>query len=94
MSRASAPKLPFRKVKVVWLDAYSTDAWENFNPATYPFQEHKVVTDGYLIAQNTEYIAVAGSVGPDPENSDHFDASGIMHIPRGMIVSPKSLRKA
>ncbi len=88
-------KLPFQRVRVVWLDAYSTDTWENFKAGgEYPWQRHEVITEGWLIAENDEYVAVAASVGPDPEGGGYFDATGIMHIPRKMVVSQKKLKKS
>lgn len=73
-----------RLVHVEWEDAASIDGWGK--TADFEMSAAMCVTVGFVIAEDSERIAVASTTGED-------DACCIMVIPRGMIVRISAVTK-
>lgn len=87
---AKVKKAPFRAVVVSWLDAHSEDQWLQFDPKNPPtINHHRCETAGYLILEDDKYLGIAGTVGEDPENPGTYDATGILFVPKGMVLEVK-----
>lgn len=81
----------FPMVQVVWHDALhpGNDGWEdieNFQRDPEP-HEVEILTTGHLLWMSKKWVRVAVSVDP---TSGH--CTGVMLIPRGMVVSITHLR--
>jgi hypothetical protein len=72
---------PFPYVSIEWLDACSDDEWELVSDTK--FERHTVVTTGYVICENTEYVCVASAIGP---KEGGWETSNRMFIPHGCIL--------
>lgn len=73
-----------KHVTVTWGDAWSTPGW---GVPEKPLSPSRIYTTGWLVAQSREGILIAGSLGTDNRNGDHF------FIPRGMIYKIEVSRK-
>lgn len=84
-SSAPVPIIPFRRVTVCWLDAFSEDGWVDHDDAEV-VARHEVVTTGWIIREDVEYVVVAGTVSPDPRRRGNWQVSGAMGIPKGCVL--------
>lgn len=77
-----------RYVEVVWLDANSSEAWQQVDAVA---QTETCVTRGWLIHEDDTSIIVAGTVGlvRGLNPSVIEDVCGTLAIPKGMIQSMK-----
>lgn len=76
---------PYALVELVWDDACSDAGWQTTKQIK--FEPQKVVTVGLLIAENKDYIIIAHTYSAD-------DYVGWFQIPKGMILSRKTLKRA
>lgn len=74
----------FKRVQVVWHDAFSTDAWTDIDGLDKNPLE--VTSIGYLVAKTKDTVVVAGTIGQG-------QACCVIHIPRGMVKSMAVLPK-
>lgn len=74
-------------IKVIWLDSSTRSGWHF--PDSQEYDELKVTSVGFLIAESETSITVAGSAvfGKD------YQVSDTMTIPRCCIISQKELNK-
>lgn len=81
-------KPPYKFVEVVWEDAASnSETWVIAKEITGP---EEVITRGWLVRDETKYVAVASSVSNEDLEEDHV--GNTLTIPRGMIMSMRELR--
>lgn len=76
---------PYALVELVWDDACSDAGWQTTKQIK--FEPQKVVTVGLLIAENKDYLIIAHTYSAD-------DYVGWFQIPKGMILSRKTLKRA
>jgi hypothetical protein len=67
----------YKKVDVLWSDAYSTDAWTDL--ADVETTDLECLSSGWLVKQTKDVIVVAGTI-----NTSGM-ACCMIHIPRGMV---------
>ena len=75
---------PYSLVEIVWDDACSDAGWQTTKHIK--FEPQIVVTVGFLIAENKSYLILAHTYSED-------DFVGWFQIPKGMIVSRKTLKR-
>jgi len=83
---------PFKRYAVTWLDACSEDSWTSL--IDYKIQHQECTTTGWLVCEDSLYIAVASTLNFVEENGGSWDAGHIFSIPRGMILSMKEEKNA
>ena len=77
---------PYPLVEIIWDDASSDAGWHT--RALVKFEKQIVVTVGFLVAENKEYVIIGHTYTlPD-------DYLGWFQIPKGMILSRKTLKRA
>lgn len=77
---------PYPLIEVIWDDASSDSGWHTRSQVK--FEKQIVVTIGFLVAENKDYIII-GHTYTLPE-----DYLGWFQIPKGMIISRKTLKRA
>lgn len=76
---------PFDLVEIVWDDACSDAGWQTTK--TVKFEPQKVVTVGFVIAENKQYLIFGHTYSGD-------DYVGWFQLPKKMIISRKTLKRA
>lgn len=82
----AAPIVPFYRVTIRWLDAFSEDGWTDYTDGDV-VARHEVITTGWVIRDDADYVVVAGTVSPDPRKPGNWQVSGAMGIPHGCIIA-------
>jgi hypothetical protein len=81
-------KPPYKFVEIIWDDAASNaETWVSTKDITGPEQ---VITRGWLVREESKFVAVASSVSNEDLEEDHV--GNTITIPRGMITSMRELR--
>ena len=75
---------PYSLVEIVWDDACSDAGWQSAK--SVKFEPQIVVTVGFLISENKNYVIVGHTYSAD-------DYVGWFQIPKGMILSRKTLKR-
>lgn len=76
------PHVPsYKFVEVSWEDAVSGNTWEGPSDFGKP---HPVITRGWLVKEDLEYIVTAGSVSIDENGKEQFNQTLV--LPRGWIL--------
>lgn len=88
----------FNIVLIKWDDAVADDiSWKSVNDALDWSEDlkSKVLTVGFLLDENDEYVTVALSVMPLVEDPGHKDINvhGVFRIPKASISEMKILEK-
>lgn len=76
---------PYPLVEIQWDDACSDAGWQEFKKIK--FEQQVVTTVGFLIAENKSHIIIGHTYSDD-------DYVGWFQIPKGMIISRKTLKRA
>lgn len=79
-------KYPFPVVEVIWLDAESTQGWEDEDESDHEIPE--VMTIGFLIHKSDAGITVAATACKERTTNNR------LKIPAGMVKSIRYLRGA
>lgn len=81
-SAAGSYRPPYRFVEAIWDDAASNaETWVNLADIQRP---ERVITRGWLVKDDPEFVCIASSVAADEEHEENV--GNTMTIPRGMIV--------
>ena len=76
---------PYALVEIVWDDACSDAGWQSAK--NIKFEPQIVVTVAFLIAETKKYVQLGHTYSGD-------DYVGWFQIPKGMIISRKTLKRA